>query len=172
MDFTEDELRKFMAMLYRDAAKSPDRSTQTAACIIHPSWPERTLFLCKNNNHFPPGYDPNDDAKHEKPLKYSLIVHSERAAIYLSAANGLATVGRTMVACWAPCAQCAQAIVESGIKTLVVHADRMRQTPERWKADVDLGLEILRRAGVELFELEGPVNAGVSILFDGQRIEV
>lgn len=158
--------REFAVMraAYRAAACSPDRSTQNGAAILG-----IPLSAC---NGFPAGVDAADPAVHEKPLKYKLIVHAERGVIYAAAASGIPLRGRTMVACWASCPECAQAIVEAGIARLVVHGDRMDATPGRWREEVALGIWLLEKGGVEVVRLEGPVDAGVSILFDGLEVRV
>lgn len=156
-----------MRAAYEIATFSPDRSTQNGAAII---LGERETIL--EYNRFTDGVDARDDAFHEKPLKYQLIIHAERGALYWAAAVGVKTYGLTMVACWAACSGCAQAIVQSGIRRLVVHGDRMDATPDRWREEVDRGLWLLDKGGVEVVRLEGPVNAGVKIRFDGREIEV
>jgi dCMP deaminase len=172
MTFTDEDLREWMRMAYRYAAKSPDRSTQNGAVIISQTDSVVPSLSGVGCNRFTRGVDPNDDAMHEKPLKYEIIVHAERAAIYDAALYGKDTCLCTMVCCWSPCAACAQGIVESGIETLVVHQERTDATPERWKADVNRGLWILEKGGVRVHQLVGPVNAGVSVLFDGKSILV
>lgn len=57
-----------------------------------------------------------------RPDKYAWIMHAERKAISLAARRGLCTAGTTAHLNWFPCAQCAGALVESGI--LVLDADR------------------------------------------------
>jgi dCMP deaminase len=172
VSFSEDELRGWMRIAYRKAAMSPDRSTQNGAVIISLLPSGITGHTPVECNRFTDGVNPDDDAMHEKPLKYEIIVHAERAAVYAAARGGCETDGSTMVCCWAPCAACAQAIVEAGIETLVVHQDRTDATPERWKADVERGMWILKKGNVRVHRLRGPVNAGVSILFNGESINV
>jgi dCMP deaminase len=156
-----------MRAAYSAASASPDRSTQNGAVIGGDAG--KIIATC---NRFPRGIDPDDDDIHEKPLKYKIIVHAERNAIYQAARSGIRTNGRTMVACWAACPECAQAIVEAGIARIVVHADRMDATPDRWREDVDRGLWLLEKGGVDVVRLEGAVDAGVTIRFDGREVSV
>lgn len=161
-----------MGVAYKAAATSPDRSTQNGAVIIHRWSTGEVDYAGLGCNRFPRGVDPDDDSMHLKPLKYEIIAHAERSAIFAAAHDGRNTKDATMVCCWAPCAACAQAIIAVGIATLVVHQDRMDATPERWKDEVTRGMWLLRKAKVNVCYLRGPVNAGVSILFNGERIEV
>lgn len=182
-ELTEDEVRSCLRGLYRIASvASHDRSTQNAAMTIAAG--EAVAFVKARGlgpglqyrdvgaNQFGRGIDPTDPANHEKPRKYGRIVHAERAAIFSAAKRGMRLDGAVMVALWAPCGGCAQAIVESGIRRLYAHGERMDATPERWKAEVEFGLEICRLGGVEVIRVEGPVDAGVTILFDGKEIQV
>lgn len=169
MEHSDNLLRNAMVMAYQLASSSShDKSTNNAAILVCP----KSGDLIAGANQFPVGIDPRDPANHEKPLKYKLMVHAERMAIYGAAIRGYPTHGGTMICPWAACPECAQAIIESGIKRLGTHRDRLMETPERWRADVALGLKMLRDAEVEVVMLEGPVNAGVKILFDGKEIKV
>jgi deoxycytidylate deaminase len=73
-----------------------------------------------------------------------------------------------MVCPWAACCDCARSIICAGIKTLVVHKERMDMTPEHWRADVDDALNMLSEAAVEIIHFEGPVRGALPILADGK----
>jgi deoxycytidylate deaminase len=110
-------------------------------------------------NTFPPG------SPTEQETKSTYIEHAERRVIYAAARHGIATDGLTMVCTWAACPDCARAIVCSGIARVVTHdAPHQRKRPD-WQPRVDIGLAILRDAGVEIEYVTGPV--GGLILFDG-----
>ena len=55
----------------------------------------------------------------ERPLKYLWIEHAERNAIYAAARVGLALPGCRMYVSWFPCADCARAIVQVGLKEVI-----------------------------------------------------
>jgi len=59
------------------------------------------------------------EARHQRPEKYLWTEHAERNAIYACARAGTSTNNCIMVIKWFPCAECARAIIQSGIKVLV-----------------------------------------------------
>ena len=99
--------------------------------------------------------------------KYPRIAHAERDVIYKAAREGIKLSGRTMVCPWATCAECAQAIVLSGLSCVVAHKEAQDQTPERWKETIKIGHEILKDGGVQFIEWSGKVG-GCENLFDGE----
>ena len=156
-------IRKLMRRVYRAAEKSTDRVTRNGAMLVHIRNANRVDFHTHSEhvsigfNHHVTGYGSMDE-HHERPLKYSLTEHAERDTILEAARLGRATQGTTMVANWIACPDCARAIFLAGIKTVVCHKQCMDRTPPRWKEMVDLGLEILRRGGVELIQWDGNVG--------------
>lgn len=57
-----------------------------------------------------------------KPIKNWYFEHAERNVIYACARNGISCDDCTMYVTHAPCCDCARAIIQSGIKTVVVDA--------------------------------------------------
>lgn len=163
-----DTEQKFYEMMmgraYQHAKCSNDRSTKNAAILVKGIDP---LPLAVGVNHFVPGFVDTDEEFHKRPFKYIITEHAERAAIYDAAANGVATYGLTMICPWACCSDCARAIVLSGIKTVVGHMQAADMTPERWRKEVDAGLDILERGGVGFIDLSVKIG-GVENLFDGK----
>jgi len=149
----------YLWQAYTHAKLSNDRSTQNGAIIIDEAR-ESASPLSVGWNSLVPGWGHKDEA-YERPLKYSLTEHAERAAIYKAARKGERLEGMTMVANWVACPDCARAIVWSGIKRVICHKQCMDRTPPRWKEMVDLGLEILtenRMHPVEVIQWDGSVK--------------
>ena len=85
-------------------------------------------------------------ARLERPLKYLVTVHAEANAVFSAAAVGVPLAGCIIyVNSLPPCANCSQAIIQSGIKELV-HVEG--EVPERWRESCDVGLELLKEAGI------------------------
>ena len=147
-------------MAYREAAKSPDTSTQNGAVIRD----RAGKYMATGHNSPTAGFHVKDE--HVIADKYAYTEHAERAAIFNAACYGVRTLGGTMYCPWASCQDCARAIVCAGIKRLVRHADAMSQTPERWRQKTDCGEMILRFGGVEIVEIEGYVG-GPTVRLDG-----
>ena len=77
-------------------------------------------------NHFPCGIEKKQE-RLERPLKYSLIEHAERDAIYDAAKSGKSTSGTIMYAPWFACADCGRAIIQAGISEVIGST-----WPEKW----------------------------------------
>ena len=136
--------RYFLDIATIVAIKSKDESNKIGAVIVGPGKEVRSTGY----NGFPRGFNDDDPAKQERPLKYKYMEHAERNAIYNAARFGASVEGCTMYCQWPPCSDCARAIVQSGIKRLVVKHP-LSECPERWHEDMRIALEILGECGVE-----------------------
>jgi len=154
----------YMKQAYRRGSLySTDPSTQNGAVIVNP----RTgRIISTGVNKFPRGVQDKPE-RWERPIKYSYVEHAERSAIYSAALIGEATVGCTMYCYWAACADCARAIILSGISRLVTHKIIMDVSHERWKDTIEVAFGMLREAGVELDQVEEPIEE-YRIRFNGE----
>lgn len=100
------------------AKNSPDTSRKTGCAIDRASEYGQPCPLIYGCNMFPDGVHVTP-GRLERPAKYAYTEHAERNAIYLAASRGWKLYGSTMYLSWFPCADCARAIVQSGIKRLV-----------------------------------------------------
>lgn len=82
--------------------------------------------------------------------RYFLLQHAERAAIASAVAQGREIRGATMYALLYPCADCAQAIVDSGIVRLVVPQPADIPANAKWAEHFAFATEILQRAHVTI----------------------
>lgn len=157
-----DQIKQLLRSAYQYASlSSQDTSTHVGATII--TCNQRVVF---GANRF------TDASFHtienqERPHKYQLIEHAERAAIFEAARLGYYLSGAILVCPWASCPDCARAIVLSGIKQVYAHQDAYDKTPERWQDAVNLGLKILESSGVEYIRYPGKIG-DCSNLFDGR----
>jgi dCMP deaminase len=155
------DIRYKMAAVYRIAEKSTDRSTKNGAILIKDSW-----NVIHGWNHHVEGYG-DEPEHHERPFKYDVTEHAERDVIHKAAREGIKTEGLTMIANWVACPPCARAIVGAGIRHVIAHKQCMDRTPERWKGQIELGLDILKRGGVELTIWSGKIG-GIENLNNGE----
>ncbi len=140
---------RWMDLAILVASWSKDRSRKTSAVIVD----DRNVLVSLGWNGFPRGLDDDADHRHQRPAKYKWTEHAERNAIYNAAANGFAVRGCTMYMPWYPCADCARAIIQSGILKLVcVEPD---WADEKWAADFSVVKEMLTEAGVTSQFIEG-----------------
>lgn len=148
------------------AQGSPDPSTQNGAVLCH-SDPFRAIPQTFAVNRFPDGV--HDLAERwERPLKYSVIEHAERNCLYAAASKGISTTGLTMVCPWAACADCARAIIQSGISRLVTMQPVTGDTPDRWDDSCSIGMQMLKESSVKVTYLESPLDIAFTVRRDGK----
>ena len=116
----------FMGISKLSGMRSKDPSTQVGACIVS----EDNKILSMGYNGFPIGC--NDDEfpwEREGELldtKYAFVTHSELNAILNYRGGSLA--GAKLYVSLFPCNECAKAIIQSGIRTIVYECDKYVDT--------------------------------------------
>jgi dCMP deaminase len=145
---------------YRIAqSHSPDPSTRVGAIITTKS----RIFY--GWNRVSPGlynFDLTD-----RGLKYKIIEHAERDAIFKATKAGVSLLGATMYCPWAACCECARAIVLSGIKEVVCHGNALEKTPDRWRENIELAKKIFEAGNVTYTWWYGKLGFCKN-LFDGE----
>lgn len=161
--------RTMLARAYVMAAKeSPDLSTQNGAIIVDQNG---SLVIGMGVNKLPAGVAVSEK-RLQRPDKYLFTEHAERNAIFSAAYNGRRCRNATMFACWAACADCARAIINSGITTLVRHDDATRRATmpgKDWTETINVADVMLMEAGVQILEVIGKVCGDeTTIRFSGE----
>ncbi len=157
--------QKLLREAYKWAEKvSDDRSTKNGSILVNPGQMVPLLF---GANRFPTSSLYENEDNHERPRKYAFTEHAERDVIYLAATCGLATEGLVMACPWACCAECARAIVMSGITMVIAHRQAHDKSPERWRQAIVDGREILAAGKVEYVLWDGKIG-NVKNLFNGE----
>lgn len=105
------------------AARSKDPNTQIGCVIIGPAREIRTTGY----NSFPRGIRDDVPERKVRPAKYLWIEHAERNAICNAARCGTPLENCTIYVEIMPCMDCARAIVQAGIREVVVSDERMKQ---------------------------------------------
>ncbi len=137
----------FMGVAMLSAMRSKDPNTQVGACIVS----EDNKILSMGYNGFPRGC--SDDlfpwAREGEPLenKYLYSAHSELNAI-LNYRGGSLEGAKLYVSLF-PCNECAKAIIQAGIKTIVYDCDKYADTPS-----VIASKRMLDAAGVRYYRYE------------------
>ncbi len=123
------------------ATRSKDPSSQVGAIIVR----DRTI-LSTGYNGFPRGVNDDIPERYERPTKYTWVVHGEENAILNACRNGVGVMGATLyVTPFAPCVPCAKAIIQSGIREVVIDA---RIENPRWVEEFKVADTILKAAKV------------------------
>jgi dCMP deaminase len=148
----------FMDLAHHVSSRSKDRSTKIGAVIVGPDKEIRSTGY----NGFPRKVDDNIEKRHNRPQKYLYTEHSERNAIYNAARCGIQLEGCIIyISGMLPCADCARAIIQSGIKEVVVETLEMR---EDWKEQMLVAKEMLDEADIEVRLCSEPIVFGPSYL--------
>lgn len=132
---------------------SKDPSTKVGAMFIYPGTMQ---ILSMGYNGMPRGFDETKPERWERPLKYQLVEHAERNAIYNAAQAGTPLRDSICVASMCPCADCARGIIQCGCKMVITCDIDCYDDPElvaRWKPGWDASLEMLNEVGIQVMFL-------------------
>lgn len=132
------------------ATKSKDRATKIGAIIVGPDNEIRSTGY----NGFPRGINDDIDDRHNRPNKYMYTEHAERNAIYSAARTSISVNKCRMYIDYYPCADCARAIIQSGISKILINKrdweNRVAYWEQRWKESCDCAKEMLHEANIEI----------------------
>ncbi len=140
---TFDEL--FMNEAYLYASKSKDLSTQVGAVIVRDK-----ISIMRGYNGPLRGVDDTNPKIYEKPYKHFAMEHAERNAIYNCARNGISCDNCLIYVTWAPCAECARAIIQSGIKKVIVHKDAPIHDSITIKESQQMAFDFFKEANIDV----------------------
>ena len=159
----------FMSMSYLVAMKSKDNSTKIGSVIVG----KDHEILSTGYNGLPRGMSDDDPELQIKPEpKYSLFEHSERNSIYNAARNGIHLLNSTIYTQGIPCADCARAIIQAGIKRVVVHENWNKGNAEKWAKSAEYSKLMFKQCGVRLELYSGPIISKIIGLHDGKIINL
>ncbi len=118
----------FMAVAKLAGMRSKDPNSQVGCCIVSPD----NKILSIGYNGFPTGCSDEDfpwAREDEDPLrtKYIYVTHSELNAI-LNYRGGSLEGAKLYVSLF-PCNECAKAIIQAGIRTVIYDSDKYSGTP-------------------------------------------
>ena len=137
----------FTGVAILSGMRSKDPSTQVGACIVS----EDNKILSMGYNGFPKGCSDDEFpwCRDGEPLdnKYFYSTHSELNAI-LNYRGGSLEGAKIYVSLF-PCNECAKAIIQSGIKTIVYDCDKYADTPA-----VIASKRMLNAAGVKYYQYQ------------------
>ena len=138
----------FMGIALLSAERSKDPSTQVGACIVG----EDNRILSVGYNGMPQGCDDDDMpwGRDGSPLdsKYIFVCHAELNAIlnYRGTRN---LKGAKVYVTLFPCNECAKAIIQAGIKTVVYADNKYDGTPS-----VEASKRLMNAAGVRYYQYQ------------------
>lgn len=138
----------FMGVSKLSGLRSKDPHTQVGACIVS----QDNKILSMGYNGFPMGCSDElfpwaREGVSELETKYAFVTHSELNAI-LNYRGGTLEGTKLYVSLF-PCNECAKAIIQAGIKTIVYDSDKYDGTPSNLASK-----KMLTAAGVEYRKYE------------------
>ena len=144
--FSEKWNRRFMEVAFLVASWSKDNSTKVGAVVVGPDREIRATGY----NGLVRGVDDNKAERLERPTKYDFFEHAERNAIYNACLTGTSLKGCTMYATHPPCTDCARAIIQSGIKTVITRELETRKdiSGQTWRDKLDYSRQMFEESGV------------------------
>lgn len=145
------------------AAESHDLRTQNGALLR-----AKDGQIITAANQFPPIIRTQE--RQSNANKYSYIEHAERHVVYRAAQAGICTKGATLYCPWFACAECARAIILSGVSRVVGHVKPRLLTPERWRQTIEIADQMFNEAGLDLLFIDDKLD--VKFLFDDNQIEL
>lgn len=137
----------FMGVAKLSAKRSKDPGTQVGACIVS----NDNKILSMGYNGFPKGCSDDefpwnkDEANDPYDTKYFYSTHSELNAILNYRGGSLE--GSKLYVTLFPCNECAKAIIQSGIKTLIYAEDKYADT-----SSVRASKRMLNAAGIRYYQ--------------------
>lgn len=149
---TELKYKKLLKECYEYARKSNHPSTHDAALLV-----KENKIILRGINILPLGVKKTEE-RFSGENKHIYLNHAERDVIYKAAKNGIKTKGLTMIMPWLPCLQCANAIISSGIKALIVHKQMIDKTRDYWKKEFTQASKLLNEAKVKVIAYDGIVG--------------
>lgn len=137
----------FMGVSVLSGMRSKDPNTQVGACIVGAD----NRILSMGYNGFPNGCSdelfPWDREGEGLDTKYPFVTHSELNAI-LNYKGGSLEGSKLYVSLF-PCNECAKAIIQAGIKTIVYASDKYKESDS-----VIASKKMLDAAGVAYYQYE------------------
>ncbi len=136
----------FMAVAKLAGMRSKDPNSQVGSCIVS----QDNKILSMGYNGFPKGCSDDEypwSRDEEDPLKtkYLYVTHSELNAILNYRGGSLE--GSKLYVSMFPCNECAKAIIQAGIKTLIYEVNKYPDS-----AAVLASMRMLKSAGVEVIK--------------------
>lgn len=135
-----------MGIALLSAQRSKDNSTQVGACIVN----SENKIVSVGYNGMPTGCCDDDmpwerDGASPLDTKYPFVCHAELNAVLNSSIGNLS--GCTIYVTLYPCNECAKAIIQSGIKKVVYHCNKYRDTD-----GVKASAMLFEKCGVEVVQ--------------------
>lgn len=139
-----DWSKRFLGLAEAVSRWSKDDLTKVGCVIVGPNREIRSTGY----NGPPRGINDDIEERHKRPEKYFWFEHAERNAIYNAARVGTALTGCAIYTSTFPCADCARAIVQSGIKKVVT--GKGWKDLKRWEKHFNVAMQMFEESDIKV----------------------
>ena len=133
--------KRFLEVTDVIAGWSKDPSRGVGALIVSPN----RQIVATGFNGLPRGFEDTPD-RLQRPDKYDFVVHAELNALIQCARNGVSPIGCTIYSSFSPCVNCAIAIVQAGIESVITY--ELEDSDARWMDSIEKSVEVFRESGI------------------------
>ena len=139
--------KRYIDLAKETASWSKDPSRKIGAVIIG----EQGQVISMGYNGFPRGIADTDERLNNRETKYKYVVHAELNCIFNAIHNNASPVGSSIYVTGLPvCNECAKAIIQVGIKNVIMDTKPI----DNWKESGETALELFAEAGVNFYYLD------------------
>ena len=135
--------RRFLGLAEQVRLWSKDPGTKVGCVLVS----ERRI-LSTGYNGFPQTISDDLNRYANREYKLSVTIHAEKNAILNAAKNGTKVEGSTLYVTFPPCSQCAAAIIQAGVATVV--CPNPADAPARWLESFLAASDLFCEAGVKV----------------------
>jgi len=136
--------KKFIKLCQHIAEWSKDKNKKVGAVIVD----NDNVVISMGYNGIPRGCDDTEECRYERPTKYLFTEHAERNAIYHAARHGVSLKGCKMYVTLFPCADCARAMIQSGITKIIAPEPNLDH--EVWGEHFKASIQMMEEANIEI----------------------
>jgi dCMP deaminase len=136
----------YLGLVPHIAEKSKDTSRKVG-CILVGAGNE---VLTTGYNGLPRGVNEDEARTEHRPEKYFWVEHAERNCVYNAARNGICLLGSTAYMNSLPCADCARAMIQAGVRRIVANETSSFSNSPMWQESMGRGYTMLVESGVEV----------------------
>lgn len=154
----------FMEKVYLIAKKSKDPRTKIGAVLV-----KNNVAILEGFNGFPRKVKDYRSRYEDREIKYKLVVHAEANSVFVAAKLGISIDGATCYTQGMPCNECCKALLQGGIKEIVIHS-RWPSMGPKWEEAAKWSELMCDEAGIKVRQFYQKL--GITAYTDGKVIMV
>ena len=142
--------RRYLDIAKNVASWSKDPGTQVGAIAVG----KKGQILSQGYNGFPRGVRDTPERLNDREQKLKFTIHAELNLVFNASFSGISLEDSTVYVYGLPtCSECAKAMIQAGVKNLVIPASLIDKKPE-WKDSWELSKVMFQEAGLNITEVE------------------